>query len=84
MVKKTFVSALFTFAYFPNYDKAIAYLAEILADPEDWEFSDASKKNHSILKNYLEPIVSKINLRKITLRRINSGGIDVFALHFNW
>ena len=29
-------------------------------------------------------IVSKINLRKITLRRINSGGIDVFALHFNW
>ena len=29
-------------------------------------------------------IVSKINLRKITLRRINSDGIDVFALHFNW
>ena len=40
--------------------------------------------NEKQQKLYLEPIVSKINLRKITLRRINSGGIDVFALHFNW
>ena len=45
MTKKTFVSTLFTFAYFPNYDKAVEFLAENLADPEDWEFSDASKKN---------------------------------------
>lgn len=52
MTKKTFVSTLFTFAYFPNYDKAVEFLAENLADPEDWEFSDASKKNYSILKNY--------------------------------
>ena len=60
MTKKTFVSALFTFAYFPNYDKAVEFLAENLADPEDWEFSDASKKNYSILKNYLEHTFRKI------------------------
>lgn len=36
------------------------------------------------LYSMIKAIVSKINLRKITLRRINSGGIDVFALHFNW
>ena len=58
MTKKNYVSALFTFAYFPKYDKAIEYLAENLADPEDWEFSDASKKNYSILKNYLELLLS--------------------------
>lgn len=60
MTKKPFVSALFTFAYFPNYDKAIEFLAENLADPEDWEFSDAPKKNYSILKNYLEHIFRKV------------------------
>ena len=57
---KKFVSALFEFAYFPNYDKAVEFLAESLADSEDWEFSDASKKNYSILKNYLEHTFRKI------------------------
>lgn len=60
MSKKTFVSALFSFAYFPNYDKAVEFLAENLADPEDWEFSDTSKNNYSILKNYLEHTFRKI------------------------
>ena len=32
---KKFVSALFEFAYFPNYDKAVEFLAESLADSED-------------------------------------------------
>ena len=37
MTRKVSVStqALFLFAYFPNYDKAIEHLAENLADPED-------------------------------------------------
>lgn len=60
MAKKTFVSALFTFAFFPSYDKAVEYLAEKLADPEDWDFSDASKKTYSILKNYLEHTFRKV------------------------
>lgn len=73
MTKKNYVSALFTFAYFPKYDKAIEYLAENLADPEDWEFSDASKKNYSILKNYLEHIFRKIQAEgKVTYTNNNS------------
>lgn len=60
MAKKTFVSALFTFAFFPSYDKAVEFLAEKLADPEDWDFSDASKKTYSILKNYLEHTFRKV------------------------
>lgn len=59
-MKKTFESALFKFAYFPNYDKAIEFLAENLADPEDWEFSDANEKHYSILKSYLEHIFRKL------------------------
>ena len=60
MSKKSYVSALFAFAYFPNYDKAVEYLAENLADPEDWDFSDSVKKSYSILKNYLEHIYRKL------------------------
>ena len=33
---------LFRFAYFPKYDTTIKYLAENLADKEDWDFSDLS------------------------------------------
>lgn len=62
MTKKTFVSALFTFAFFPFYDKAVEFLAEKLADPEDWDFSDASKKTYSILKNYLEHTFRKVQM----------------------
>lgn len=59
-MKKTFESELFTFAYFPNYDKAVEFLAENLADQEDWDFSDAVSKKYSILKNYLEHIFRKV------------------------
>ena len=49
MSKKPDSSLLFPFAYFPNYDKAVEYLAENLADPEVWDFSDSIKKRYSIL-----------------------------------
>jgi len=47
-------SKLFQFAFFPKYDDSIKYLAEKLADPEDWDFSDAKTKSYQILKNYIE------------------------------
>jgi len=53
-MEKKFNSGLFNFAFFPNYDKSIAFLAERLADKEAWDFSDSTAKNNSILKNYLE------------------------------
>jgi hypothetical protein len=54
MAKTGFNSELFKFAVYPNYDTAISFLADTLADKEDWDFSDSVKKNHGILKNYLE------------------------------
>lgn len=57
---KKFTSALFEFAYFPQYDTTIKYLATTLADPEPWEFSDVSEIKYSILKNYLEHIFRKV------------------------
>lgn len=57
---KKFRSELFTFAYFPSYETAIKYLAENLADPEEWEFSDAKEIKYSILRNYLEHIFRKL------------------------
>ncbi|ERJ71628.1 hypothetical protein CBG53_02085 [Porphyromonas gingivalis] len=61
MKEKNFISALFQFAFFPNYDIAIEFLAEKLADPEDWNFSDSTDKRYPILKNYLEHTFRKIN-----------------------
>ena len=55
---------LFRFAYFPKYDTTIKYLAENLADKEDWDFSDLSEKNYSILKNYLEFTYRKLEQEK--------------------
>ena len=57
---KKFHSSLFEFAYFPQHDVAVKYLADKLADPEPWEFSDVSNVKYSILKNYLEHIFRKI------------------------
>lgn len=57
---KRFRSVLLEFAYFPQYDVAVKYLAEQLADPEPWEFSDVVYSKYSILKNYLEHIFRKI------------------------
>lgn len=73
MSKKPYSSLLFAFAYFPNYDKAVEYLAENLADPEVWDFSDSIKKSYSILKNYLEHIFRKLQLEgKISYTYNNS------------
>lgn len=50
---------LFQFAYIPRYDDAISALASI-ADPEDWDFSDAEVKKNVILRNYLEHTFRKV------------------------
>lgn len=50
----TFHSELFKFAVFPSYNNAIIFLAENLAEKENWDFSDSQKTTYSILKNYLE------------------------------
>jgi hypothetical protein len=54
MAKTPYNSELFKFAVFPNYDQAITFLADTLADKEDWDFSDTITKSNGILKNYLE------------------------------
>jgi len=54
MEKNTYTPKLFEFAYFPTYDNSICYLADNLAEKENWDFSDSSQKTNSILKNYLE------------------------------
>jgi isocitrate dehydrogenase kinase/phosphatase len=51
------------FAIFYKYEDAIRYLAEDLADKEEWSFSGSSK-NFAILKNYLEHTFRKINQDK--------------------
>lgn len=50
---------LFQFAYIPKYEEAINALASI-ADPEDWDFSDARVKKNVILKNYIEHTFRKV------------------------
>lgn len=60
MAKKPFIQELLEFAYFPNYAKSVEFLATKLADPEDWDFSDAKKKTYSILVNYLEHTFRKV------------------------
>lgn len=54
MPKAQFNSELFKFALFPNYDQAITFLADTLADREEWDFSGTLHKSNGILKNYLE------------------------------
>lgn len=55
---------LFEFSYFPKYEEAIRNLAENLADPEIWDFSDATQKKYPILKNYLEHTFRKLKIEK--------------------
>ena len=64
MAKKQFNPELFKFAFFPNYDSAITFLADTLADKETWNFSDSTTKNNSILKNYLEFTYRKLQQEK--------------------
>jgi len=45
--------ALFKFAFFPNYEDNIKFLAENLTDNEPWDFSDSNQTRFAILKNYL-------------------------------
>jgi len=54
MAVSNFTPQLLKFAIFPNYNGSIQYLADNLADNEDWDFSDVNVKTYSILKNYLE------------------------------
>jgi hypothetical protein len=56
----SFNSELFSFAVFPNYNNAIKYLAEDLAEHEEWDNSDSQTKTYSILKNYLEFTFKKL------------------------
>jgi hypothetical protein len=49
-----YTSELFSFAFFPNFETAIKYLADTLASNEEWDYSDSQTKTYSILKNYLE------------------------------
>lgn len=73
-MKKKFISEIFEFAYFPNYEKAIETLATSIADTdEQWEFSDVKVIKYSILKNYLEHTFRKLKEEnKITFTQNNS------------
>ena len=64
MVIKQYNSELFRFAFFPEYENAIAFLADTLAAKEKWNFSDTITKNNSILKNYLEFTFRKLQQEK--------------------
>jgi len=54
LAKTAFRSELFKFAVFPNYENAIAFLADTLAAKEQWDFTDNLTRSYGILKNYLE------------------------------
>ncbi len=64
MAKSNHLPELFKFAFFPDYNAAMEYLAENLADPENWDFADTPTKNYSILKNYLEFTFRKLQSEK--------------------
>lgn len=50
---------LLEFAFIPNYDQAFQALAN-MADPEEWDFSDSTKRNNVILRNYIEHTFRKV------------------------
>lgn len=60
MNKPNYTQELFKFALFPKFNSAIEFLAENLADPEEWEFTDATENKYSILKNYIFHIFKKL------------------------
>ncbi|NCU32110.1 MAG: DUF3825 domain-containing protein [Candidatus Moranbacteria bacterium] len=57
-------SELFDFAYFPKYDDSISFLAEKLAEKEQWDFAEASTGHFPILKNYLEFTYRRLKAEK--------------------
>jgi len=60
----SFNSELFKFAVFPKHNESIQFLSEVLADKEEWDFSDSQTKSYSILKNYLEFTFRKLQQEK--------------------
>lgn len=64
MAKTGFNSELFKFAVIPSYENSIRYLADTLADKEDWDFHDSPVKSNAILKNYLEFTFRKLQQEK--------------------
>jgi Domain of unknown function (DUF3825) len=44
---------LFEFGYFSKFDDSINYLSSNMCDVEEWDFTSATTKSNSILKNYL-------------------------------
>ena len=64
MLKTSYSSELFKFAFFPDFDKCIISLAEDLAAKEEWDFTDTSVKSYGILKNYLEFTFRKLQQEK--------------------
>lgn len=59
MTNTTNQQQLLQFAYIPKYAEAINALAA-MADPEEWDFSDAKEKKHVILRNYIEHTFRKV------------------------
>lgn len=51
---------LYDFAWLYDYNSAIDFLANKLADKEEWDFEPSGKKNNSILKNYIDYTFRKI------------------------
>jgi hypothetical protein len=65
-------SILFQFAFFPNYEESIRFLAESLTDKEEWDFSDSQEKKYSILKNYLDHTFLRLQQEKKIVYTINN------------
>ena len=63
---------LFSFAFFPNFEGSINFLAETLAMPEIWDFQSDANKKHQILRNYLEHTYRRLNYEgKIAFTKSN-------------
>lgn len=60
MLTPPFRFKIFEWAYFPTFEISIRYLAETLADEEEWDFSDTARGKFSILKSYLDHTYRKL------------------------
>ena len=73
MKDKKNYTELLSFAYFPTYDESVKFLAESLAEKEEWDFTDSQNKNYGILKNYLEHTYRRLKQEdKISFTNNNS------------
>lgn len=64
MSKAEFKYEIFKFAFFPKYEDNLRFLADELADQEQWDFSDTTTKSYSILRNYLEFTFRRLSQEK--------------------